>query len=113
MVAYLECVAGLGLSWVYQRSGRLVEAMGEVRQVMRLCRAWASAGGSLVVSDKQVVALSAEKGDCIHDEGSDGLADAASHHAEAEEGVGTENGDTEDTLGDEAARGGHGQERTG
>ncbi|CAM9350003.1 unnamed protein product [Ectocarpus sp. 13 AM-2016] len=113
MVAYLECVAGLGLSWVYQRSGRLVEAMGEVRQVVRLCRAWASAGGSLVASDKQVVALSAEKGDCIHDEGSDGLADAASHHAEAEEGVGTESGDTEDTLGDEAAGGGHGQERTG
>ncbi|CAM9094265.1 unnamed protein product [Ectocarpus sp. 4 AP-2014] len=112
-VAYLECVAGLGLSWVYQRSGRLVEAMGEVRQVMRLCRAWASAGGSLVASDKQVVALSAEKGDCIHDEGSDGLADAASHHAAAEEGVGTESGDTEDTLGEEAAGGGHNQERTG
>ncbi|CAM9553518.1 unnamed protein product [Ectocarpus sp. 6 AP-2014] len=112
-VAYLECVAGLGLSWVYQRSGRLVEAMGEVRQVMRLCRAWASAGGSLVASDKQVVALSAEKGDCIHDEGSDGLADAASHHAAAEEGVGTESGDTEDTLGEEAAGGGHDQERTG
>lgn len=112
-VAYLECVAGLGLSWVYQRSGRLVEAMGEVRQVMRLCRAWASAGGSLVASDKQVVALSAEKGDCIHDEGSDGLADAASHHAAAEEGVGTESEDTEGTIGEEAAGGGHDQERTG
>ncbi|CAM9203574.1 unnamed protein product [Ectocarpus fasciculatus] len=107
--AYLQCVAGLGLSWVYQRSGRLVEAMGEVRQVMRLCRAWASAGGSLVASDKRVVALSAEKGHCIHDEGSD----AASHHAAAEEGVGAESGDTEDTLGDEAAGGGHGRQRTG
>lgn len=49
--AYLECVAGLGLSWIYQRSGRLVEAMREVRQVMRLCRTWASAGGPLAVSD--------------------------------------------------------------
>lgn len=111
--AYLECVAGLGLSWVYQRNGRLVEAMGEVRQVMRLCRAWASAGGSLVASDKQLVALSAEKGDCIHDEGSDGLADAASHHSAAEEGVGAESGDTVGTLGDEEEGGGHGQERTG
>lgn len=97
--AYLECVAGLGLSWVYQRSGRLAEAMGEVRQVMRLCRTWASTGGPLVVSDKQVVALSAEKDRCIHDEGSGGLAGAASQ-AQAEEGIGAEGGDTEDAIGD-------------
>ena len=97
--AYLECVAGLGLSWMYQRSGRLAEAMGEVRQVMRLCRTWASAGGPLVVSDKQVVALSAEKGRCIHDEGSDGL-DAGASQAQAEEGIGAEGGDVEETMAD-------------
>lgn len=100
--AYLECVAGLGLSWVYQRSGRLVEAMEEVRQVMRLCRTWASAGGPLVVSDKQVVALSVEKGRCIHDERSDGLAAGASQ-ALAEEGIGAEGEAMEDAVGDEGS----------
>eukprot|EP00752_Nemacystus_decipiens_P006406 g5770.t1 len=100
--AYLECVAGLGLSWTYERSGRLVEAMEEARQVMRLCRTWASAGGPLVVADKQVVALSAEKGGCIHDAGSDGLAAGASE-APAEEGIGAEGGDTEGTMGDEGS----------
>ncbi len=110
-VAYLECVAGLGLSWVYQRSGRLLEAMGEVRQVMRLCRSWASAGGPLAVSDKQTVTLSAEKGRCVHDEGWDGLAAAAAAAGEgqdqAEEGVGAEGGEVEDVIGD-----GDGREKT-
>eukprot|EP00903_Cladosiphon_okamuranus_P012531 g11734.t1 len=100
--AYLECVAGLGLSWVYQRSGRLVEAMEEVRQVMRLCRTWASAGGPLAVSDKQVVALSMQKGRCVHDEGSDGLAAGASQ-ALAEEGIGADGKAMEDPIADEGS----------
>lgn len=107
--AYLECVAGLGLSWIYQQSGRLAEAMREVRQVMRLCRTWASAGGPLAVSDKQVVTLSAEKGDSIHDDPADGLAAAASQ-THVEEGVGADSGDIEDTMGDHGAAG-DGRER--
>lgn len=107
--AYLESVTGLGLSWIYQRSGRLTKAMGEVRQVMRLCRTWASAGGPLAVLDKQAVALTAEKGDCIHDDPVNGLAAAASQ-TQVEEGVGAESGDIEDTMGDDGA--GDGQGRT-
>lgn len=103
--AYLECVAGLGLSWIYQRSGRLMEAMREVRQVMRLCRTWASAGGPLAVSDKQAVTLSAEKGDCIHDDPANGHAAAVSQ-TQVEEGVGAEGGDIEDTIGEDGADGG-------
>lgn len=107
--AYLECVAGLGLSWIYQRSGRLMEAMREVRQVMRLCRTWASAGGPLAVSDKQAVTLSAEKGDCIHDDPAGGLAAAVSQ-PQVEEGVGAEGGDIEDTMGKDGAECGRGRE---
>lgn len=95
--AYLASVAGLGLSWIYQRDGRLVEAMGEVRQVMRLCRTWASSGDRLAVADKQVVALSAEKGDCVHDEGSSGKG--VTGKPEAEEGIGADTGGVEDTMG--------------
>lgn len=109
--AYLECVAGLGLSLMYQRSGRLAEAMGEVRQVMRLCRTWASAGGPLVVSDKQTVVLSAEKGHCVHDEGSDGLA-AVGSQTQAEEGIGAEGGDMEDATAGEEGSGADGREAT-
>ncbi|CAM9232965.1 unnamed protein product [Hapterophycus canaliculatus] len=96
-VAYLASLAGLGLSWIYQRDGRLVEAMREVRQVMRLCRTWASSGGPLAVGDKQVVALSAEKGCCVHDERSSGLA--ATGQTETEEGIGAEIGVAEDIMG--------------
>lgn len=93
--AYLECMAGMGLAWTYERSGRLVEAMRELRQVLRLCHAWASAGGALSASDKQVVPLSAAKGTSILDESAGGDAAAAG----PEEGVGEESGDVEEAAG--------------
>ncbi|CAM9140010.1 unnamed protein product [Scytosiphon promiscuus] len=111
--AYLASVASLGLSWIYHRDGRLVEAMGEVRQVMRLCRTWAPSGGPFTATggqDKQVVALSAEKGDCVHDEGSSGPG--ATSQTEAEEGIGAETAAIEDTIGCQGA-GDDGRERTG
>lgn len=100
-VAHLECLVGMGLSWMYEKSGRLVEAMGELRQVVRLCHAWASARGRLSASDWQMVSLSAGKGACIHDEnfGEQDVVKAALGLPQAEEGLGEESGDVEETIG--------------
>lgn len=89
--AYLECVVGMGLSWVYERSGRVAEAMSEVRQAVRLCHAWASTGGPLSLWDVQTVALSGSKGVSIHDEESGEPA--------AEEGLGKEYVDVSERIG--------------
>ena len=91
--AYLECMAGMGLAGVYERNGLQMEAMGELRQVLRLCHAWASTGSALSASDRQVVPLSAVKGASILDESTTAGQDGA------EEGVGEENGDVEETAG--------------
>lgn len=92
--AYLECMASMGLAWTYERSGRLMEAMGELRQVLRLCHAWASAGSALSASDRQVIPCSAAKGASILDES------AAAGQDRTEEGVGGESGDVEETAGE-------------
>lgn len=105
--AYLECMAGMGLSWMYERSGRLVDAMGELKQVLRLCHSWASASDIPSVSDKQVVLLSAAKGSSIFDERLGGQAAAVT-----EEGVGEEGGDVEEMMKDKRS-GEDGREREG
>lgn len=92
--AYLECMASMGLAWTYERSGRLMEAMGELRQVLRLCHAWGSAGSALSAPDRQVVPHSAAKGTSILDES------AAAGQDRTEEGVGEESGDVEEAAGD-------------
>lgn len=95
--AYLECMAGLGLSWVYERCGRLAESMVELRQVLRLCHSWASSGDPLSVPDRQFVALSATKGASIHDE-EPGKHPAVAGPIWPEEGVDEESGEVEETI---------------
>lgn len=97
--AYLECTVGLGLSWIYERSGRLAEAMSEIRQVLKLCHAWASVDGHLCVSDRQVVSLSLAKGASVHDEVSSDHATAV-NQGQMEEDVGEESGDIKDAIKD-------------
>lgn len=101
-VAHLECLVGMGLSWMFERSGRLAEAMCELRQVLRLCHAWASTRGRLSASDWQMVSLSAAKGTCIHDEKpcEQDVAEAALGPPRAEEGLGEESEDVEGTIGE-------------
>lgn len=100
-VAHLECLVGMGLSWMFERSGRVAEAMGELRQVLRLCHAWASTRGRLSASDWQMVSLSAAKGACIHDEKlcEQDAAEATLGPPRAEEGLGEESDDVEGTIG--------------
>lgn len=96
--AYLESVAGLGLSWIYERRGQLADALGELRQVLRLCHAWASCGGPLSDLDMQVVSLSAPTGASVHDE-QPGTQGVAALSGLAEEGVGEESGEVEEAIG--------------
>lgn len=96
--AFLECVAGLGLSWLYERCGRLAEAVGELRHVLRLCHAWASCGGPWSESDRQVISLSAPKGASLHDD-QPGTQAAQGGFGQPEEGVGEDSREVEESIG--------------
>lgn len=96
--AFLECMAGLGLSWLYERCGRLAEGVRELRHVLQLCHAWASCGGPLFDSDRQVVSLSASKGASIHDE-RPGAQATGGGFGQAEEGVGEDSREIEASIG--------------
>ena len=109
MAAYLDCAVGMGLSWIYEGGGRLVEAMGEIRHVLRLCHAWASADGPMSLLDRQVVVLSAAKGTSIHDESCE--KEAAASRVQAEEGLGEEDGGVEYTMSNARAMGGGGRDK--
>lgn len=96
--AFLECMVGLSLSWLYERCGRLAEAVGELRHVLQLCHAWASCGGPFFESDRQVVSLSASKGASVHDE-RPGAQATAGGFGQAEEGVGDDSREVEASIG--------------
>lgn len=91
--AFLECVVGMSLSWMYEGMGRLAEAMEETRKVLRLCHAWASFDGQDFLLDRQVVVLSAVKGASVHDEKS-----CEQRKTQAEEGLGEEDGGVEEMM---------------
>lgn len=93
--AFLECVVGMSLSWIYEGMGRLAEAMEETRKVLRLCQTWASVDGQ----DRQVVVLSVVKGASVHDENS-----YEHKKAHAEEGLGEEDGGVEEIMNNERER---------
>ncbi|CAM9528563.1 unnamed protein product, partial [Discosporangium mesarthrocarpum] len=95
VAARLECVAGMGLSGLYEREGRLVEAMGELRGVLHLCQMWASAGAP-PDPDRRVVSLPPQ-GRSIYDSGL--RLGLGSGGGEEEEGVGGESSELEESMG--------------
>lgn len=108
-VAYLQCVAGLGLSWLYERRGRLADAMTELKKVLRLCHAWASSSStSLSGSDRQVLCLGVECRASARDEqpavGQSLGEQKPLHLARPEEGIGEESGEVEESLRLEGAQ---------
>lgn len=94
--AFLECVVGMRLSWIYEGMGRLAEAMEETRKALRLCQNWASVDGQ----DRQVVVLSLVKGASVHDEKSCGQK-----KVQVEEGLGEEDGGVEEMMNNERDEG--------
>lgn len=101
--AYLQCVVGMGLSWLYERRGRLVEAMEELRQVLRVCHVWASSA-SPPGSDRQVLSLLAARGSSVHDEESVEQMTSVDVNRR-EEGVGEENADVDEAIQTKGALG--------
>ncbi|CAM9133038.1 unnamed protein product [Choristocarpus tenellus] len=100
MGVHLECVVGMALSWLFEMQGRLVEAMGELRQVLSLCHLWASTGVSLG-PDRWMVSLS-KRAETVFDE------EEKSFRNDEEEGVGRESSKVDEC--EEGDRVGQGQQ---